>query len=182
MLFVLLHNTALAKPQKIRCNKPIYFFENASKNEFFDYVDETLQKNKYDVKKFYPELGFLTVNYKTKKHSTEIISINLKQYGNDLYLFIDTTKKNTKLEQDIYKNLKKHSQNSYLITDDYFCKELTKDVNSINKARKNYLKDDIYNPFVYQISMKRYIGYDKKTYFLNEIKSFFKNRKKKEKV
>ncbi len=150
----------------------------------FDYLDEALQKGNFSLKKFYPELGFISINYEVKRNKPEIVSFNIKQYGNDVYLFMDISKGNTKLEKYVYGNLKTHSKNSYLLKDDYFCKELTKDVISIDTKRKNYLKEDNYNPAVYQISMKRYVGYDKRTYVKDNIKNFFRKfkRKKKEKL
>ena len=124
---------SFAKVKKIKCNKPIYFFENVNKREYFYYLDESLQ-NQYELKKYYPELGFISFNYEVKRNKPEIVALNLKQFGRDVFLFIDISKSNTKLEQKIYEDLKKHSTNSYLIRDDYFCKELTKDVNLITSS------------------------------------------------
>ena len=98
-----------------------------------------------------------------------------------VFSFIDISKSNTKLEQKIYEDLKKHSTNSYLIRDDYFCKELTKDVNLINTKRKNHITDTPHkNPAVYEFDIKRYVGYNKKTYFWKKKNK--KEKKKKEKI
>ena len=126
ILIAFLNLGAFGKPKKIKCNKPIYFFENVQKNVFFDNLDSILQEGNFELKKFYPELGFISVKYKAKHNSQKIVGLNLKQFGNDVYLFIDIDKNNTELENFIYKNLKKHTQNSYLLRDDFFCKELSK--------------------------------------------------------
>ena len=181
ILIVFTCNSAESKTKKLKCNKPIYFFENVQKNVMFGYLDEILQQENFELKKFYPELGFVAVNYEIKKNKPEIVSLDLKQYGNDIYLFMDISKSKTKLEKYIYANLKKHSKNSYLIKDNYFCKELSKDVISINTKRKNYLKEDEYNPFVYQISMKRYVGYKKSIPKIKKEKRDKKDKKDKNK-
>ena len=31
---------AFGRPKKIECNKPIYFFENVQKNDYFEYLDQ----------------------------------------------------------------------------------------------------------------------------------------------
>ena len=166
---------AFGKPKKIKCNKPIYFFENVKKADYFNYLDKIIEQGGYDLKKFYPELGFISINYEVKYNKPEVVGLNLKQFGNDVYLFIDISKSDTKLENYIYSNLKQYSKNSYLLRNDYFCKELTKDINLINTRRKNHLKDSEFNPTVYKLDLKRYIGFDKKTYF-----RFFKKKENKQ--
>lgn len=166
---------AFGKPKKVKCNKPIYFFENVKKADYFNYLDKIIEQGGYDLKKFYPELGFISINYEVKYNKPEVVGLNLKQFGNDVYLFIDISKSDTKLENYIYSNLKQYSKNSYLLRNDYFCKELTKDINLINTRRKNHLKDSEFNPTVYKLDLKRYIGFDKKTYF-----RFFKKKENKQ--
>lgn len=166
---------AFGKPKKIKCNKPIYFFENVKKTDYFNYLDKIIEQGGYDLKKFYPELGFISINYEVKYNKPEVVGLNLKQFGNDVYLFIDISKSDTKLENYIYSNLKQYSKNSYLLRNDYFCKELTKDINLINTRRKNHLKDSEFNPTLYKLDLKRYIGFDKKTYF-----HFFKKKENKQ--
>ena len=148
-----------AKPKKIKCEKPIYCFENIQKSVMFGYLDEAIQKKNYQLLKFYPELGFISIKYWTQK-----VNFNLKQFGNYVYLFIDINDTNSRLEKYIYKNLKNKTKNSYQITDNLFCSELSKDVKSINSKRKPYLKDSSFNPFEYNLSIKRYVGYEKKLF------------------
>lgn len=183
LVFIAMTNLgAFGRPKKVKCNKPIYFFENVQKADYFNYIDELIQAQNYDLKKFYPELGFMSIAYKVKRGEPEIVGLSLKQFGNDVYLFIDISKSDTELERYLYKDLKKYSKNSYLLRNDYFCKELTKDVKLINTRRKNHVTDDVYNPLTYKISLKRYVGYDKKKYFRfrksKEEKEAEKQRKK----
>ncbi|MCQ2957563.1 MAG: hypothetical protein MJ180_01525 [Candidatus Gastranaerophilales bacterium] len=177
----LFNGVVFAKSKKIKCKKPIYFFENVNKNDFFDYLDDFTQKKKYKVEKFYPELGYISLKYKAKR-KPEIVSLSLKQYGSDVYLFIDISKGNTKLEKEVYALLKPHAANSYLIKDDLMCRDLTKDVASINTNRKSTERENEYDNSVYRISMQRYVGYDKKTYFKDKLKRIFKRKKKNKKV
>lgn len=161
IFFIIANCGAFGKPKKVKCKKPIYFFEEVKKDVYFDYLDKTIQQNKYPLEKMYPELGYLSVNYKVKRKVVPV-SILLKQFGNDTYLFIDIEKNNTKLEKNIYTELKKHSKNSYLMNDNMFCKELTKDAQSIRTRRKTSLQETQYTPGTYVINMKRYVGYNKK--------------------
>ena len=162
LIITILNSGAFGKPKKIKCKKPIYFFEDVKKDEYFNYLDNTIQQEKYKLEKMYPELGYLSVNYRVKKEVVPV-GILLKQFGNDIYLFIDIDKKNTSLEKNIYNSLKKHTKNSYLMNDDLFCRQLTKDAASIRTGRKAYLQETQYIPGTYVIHMKRYVGYDKKT-------------------
>ncbi len=168
-------------PKKIKCNKPIYFFENVRKETLFVQLDQTLQAKGYEMIKFNEDLGYIVVNYKVKKEIVPV-ALTLKTYTNDVYLFIDIEKSKTQLEEDVYLGLKPLAQNSYLLRDDYFCKGLTKDAHSLIKTKKPYLKETPYNPGVYTFDMKRYVGYDKKTYFWKNLKSKFKKKKKNEKI
>jgi len=182
ILISLINSPVFAKSKKLKCKKPIYFFENVNKNDYFNYLDELSQKNKYNVVKFYPELGFISLNYKAKRtKKEETVALNLKQYGNDVYLFIDISKGNTTLEKEVYSTLKPYAKNSYLISDDVLCRDLTRDVASINTNRRSIAPDNDYNPHFYRISMHRYVGYDKKIYFKDKLKKIFHRKKKKKK-
>ncbi len=179
----MLCNEALFAKSAVKCKKPIYFFENANKNDYFDYLDDFMQNKKYKVEKFYPELGFISLKYKTNKFKKpEIVALSLKQYGSDVYLFIDISEGNTKLEKEVYALLKLHATNSYLIKDDLMCRDLTNDVASINTNRKSNARETEYDNNVYRISMQRYVGYDKKTYFKDKFKRMFTRQKKNTKV
>ena len=158
---------AFGKPKKVKCQKPIYFFENQKKDVFFNYIDEVVQKEGYEIEKMYPDLGFILVKYQLKKDKTIPVGLLLKQFGNDVYLFIDIPKNNTALEHFVYKGLKDKAKNSYLLNNDLLCKQLTQDAESINARRKSTLQESPYNPSVYVMDMKRYVGYDKRTYFWN---------------
>lgn len=171
----ILHLGAFGKPKKIKCNKPIYYFENVEKEKLFLALDELSQEKKYKIDKYYQELAFMSIKYNVKKQKT--VPVLLKQFGSDAYLFIDISKSNTSLEKEIYEKLKKETKTSYLLRDNLFCKELTKDADSISTRRKSTLKEKQYNPGVYVIDMKRYVGYNKKTYFWNK----FKRKKKADK-
>lgn len=176
ILSIIINCGAFGKPKKVKCQKPIYFFENQKKDIFFNYMDEVVQKEGYYVEKMYPDLGFILVKYQIKQNKTIPVGLLLKQFGNDVYLFIDIPKNNTKLEHYVYKGLKEKAKNSYLLNNDLFCKQLTQDANSISTRRKSTLQETQYNPSVYIIDMKRYVGYDKKKYFW---KNKFKRQDKK---
>ncbi|MCR4881536.1 MAG: hypothetical protein K6A44_06270 [bacterium] len=167
---------AFGKPKKVTCKKPIYFFENQKKDIFFGYLDEIVQHEGYEVEKMQYDLGYMLLKYNIKKDKVVPVSLLLKQFGNDVYLFIDIPKNNTELEHYIYKGLKDKSKNSYLLNNDYFCKQLTQDAESIRTRSKSTLQETQYNPAVYVMDMKRYVGYDKKTYFW---KSKYKKQDKK---
>ena len=168
---------ASGKPKKVKCKKPIYFFENVKKDVLFDEMDKAVQMQKYELEKMYPELGFISVKYSHKKEA-EPVSLLIKQFGNDAYLFININKNATSLEKNIYASLKKLSKNSYLMNDDMFCKQLTKDAESIHERKKVLFQDTQYNPDMYTIDMKRYVGYDKKTYHWENFKDKFKRKAK----
>ena len=63
--------------------------------------------------------------------------------------------------------------------DDYLCKEFRKDVASLEKNRKTVLKETAKSKDVYNIGLHRYIGYDRKVYFKDRLKSL-KFKKKNE--
>ena len=157
-----LNCAAFGHPKKVKCKKSIYFFEEVKKDEYFNYLDEFVQNGKYDVTKYSDQYGYIFVNYKVRKKFIPA-KLLLKQYGNDVYLFVDTKKKNSKLEKGLYASLKKHAKSSSLYKDDFFCKQLSKDINSIETTGKPILEETQYNPGVYVINMKRYVGYNKKT-------------------
>lgn len=173
-----INTSAFCKPKKVKCKKPIYFFENVQKDTLFDELDRSVQEKKYELEKMYPELGFISVKY-FHKEKAKPVSLLIKQFGNDAYLFINIDKNNTSLEKHIYANLKKLSKNSYLINDDMFCKQLTQDAESIRGRKKVLMHDTHYNPDMYIIDMKRYVGYDKKTYFKSKFKRKVKDKTKK---
>ncbi len=177
-LFVLFNNSVFAKTKKIKCEKPIYYFEEANKNELFDELDKITQAKKIKIKKFYPELGFISFDYKVKKEP-ETVALSLKQQSHDVYLFIDISKNNTDLEKMIYNALKKHSKKSFLLKDKQFCLDFTKDTASINRNRKTSIQESVAADDVYRIGLNRYIGYDKKTYFKDKVRNFKQNLKKK---
>lgn len=163
---------AFGIPKQEKCEKPIYFFENVQKSTLFGFLDEALQEKNYELKKFYPELGFVSLIYEEE----EIATFNMKQFGYDTYVFVDIPEKNSKLEKYVYEKLKKHTENSYKLKDDYLCRELTKDIKNINTRRKPSVEDENFNPFEYQFSLKRYVGYDRKT--LEDPKIKYKKQEK----
>ena len=55
--------------------------------------------------------------------------------------------------------------------DDYLGKEFRKDVASLEKNRKTVLKETAKSKDVYNIGLHRYIGYDRKVYFKDRLKS-----------
>ena len=68
-------NSAESKTKKIKCNKPIYFFENVQKNIMFSHLDEILQEGNFELNKFYPELGFVSINYERKRNKPELFHL-----------------------------------------------------------------------------------------------------------
>jgi len=171
---------SLAKVKKVKCDKPIYYFEEANKDNLFASIDELSQKSSWNVNKYYPQLGFISFKYHVKKEP-EIVTLDLKQFSNDTYLFINISKNNTKLEKEIYEILKKQAKKSFLIEDEVLCKEFSKDIISIDKNRRSTIREIPKSDGVYRIGVHRYIGYDKKTYFKDKWNNFWKNLKKKNK-
>ncbi len=161
-------NFSLAKSSKKAQNKkkeviPVYFYENVNKNDFFMGIDEYMQKKKYKLSMYYPELGFIHIK-------NNDISILIKQFGRDVYLLVyPPEKKSGKLESidnftnDITNYMKKTTQNSYPIIDEYFYTQLQKDLKQIQTTRQSSLNEDTFNPNsdVYEFSVKRYVGYKK---------------------
>ena len=140
---------------------PIYFYENVNKKDFFNKVDEYMQKKKYQLSMYYPELGFMQVQGKD-------ISILIKQFGNDIYLLVYPPEKQSGKLEEIHsftENMAKYmndiSQNSYPIIDEHLYKELQTDIKQIKTTRKTSIPDDTYNSEVYIIDTKRYVGYKK---------------------
>lgn len=170
--------SSFAYVEKDKCNFPMYYFEDASKTTLFNALDDLSQKEKWEVVKYYPQLGFLSFNYKVKKE-VELVRVDLKQYANDVYMFINISKNNTDLEKLIYSTLKPLAKKSNLMKDDYLCKEFRKDVASLEKNRKTVLKETAKSKDVYNIGLHRYIGYDRKVYFKDRLKSL-KFKKKNE--
>lgn len=177
IIATLINSSALGRPKKVKCKKPIYFFENVKKDVLFDELDKTVQEEKYELQKMYPELGFISVKYFHKKDS-QPVDLLIKQFGNDAYLFINIDKNNTSIEKSVYAKLKKRSKNSYLMNDNMFCQQLTQDAESIRTRKKVLLQDNPYNPNIYIIDMKRYVGYDKRTYKWEKFKEKFKRKAK----
>jgi len=156
----------------------MYYFEDASKTALFNALDDLSQKEQWEVIKYYPQLGFLSFNYKVKKE-VEVVRIDFKQYANDVYMFINISKNNTDLEKLIYSTLKPLAKKSNLMADDYLCKEFRKDVASIEKNRKPVLKETAKSDKTYTIGLHRYIGYDRKVYFKDKLQNL-KFKKKNE--
>lgn len=169
--------TAHAKSRKVKCNTPVYFFTDVTKHEFFGIVDEYLQDKKAKVVKFYPELGFVYVK-KTDIPDEQFAAINIKQFGNDVYMFVDEDKNKRDLQNAMYKKIKSKNSSTYKIINDFFCEEFKKDTKSLLTKKKVTMRDDIYNPFIYTISVKRYVGYKR---YLNQKKKE-KPSKKQEKI
>ena len=175
-----INTSAFGRPKKVKCKKPIYFFENVKKDILFDELDKTIQEQDYQLEKMYPELGFISVKYFFKENAKPV-GLLIKQFGNDAYLFINIDKNATSLEKHVYKNLKSLSKNSYLLNDDMLCRQLTQDAESIRARKKVLVQETPYNPNIYIIDMKRYVGYNKRTYKWEKFKDKFK-RKAKDKV
>ncbi|MDD3593865.1 MAG: hypothetical protein PHX18_04475 [Candidatus Gastranaerophilales bacterium] len=149
-----------AKVRKVKCKTPIYFFTEVTKHDFFGIIDEYLQSKEAKVTKFYPEIGFIYVQ-KTNGKEPQFAAINMKQFGNDVYMFVNEDKDKRDFQEKMYKVIRYKNDANYRIVDNYFCEEFKKDTNSILNKKKILLQDDIYNPFVYTISVKRYVGYKK---------------------
>ena len=145
---------------------------------YSDELDKTIQEQDYQLEKMYPELGFISVKYFFKENAKPV-GLLIKQFGNDAYLFINIDKNATSLEKHVYKNLKSHSKNSYLLNDDMLCRQLTQDAESIRARKKVLVQDTPYNPNIYIIDMKRYVGYNKRTYKWEKFKDKFKRKKDK---
>lgn len=173
-IFVI-NTSAFGRPKKSKCKKPIYFFENVKKDILFDELDKTIQSEEYELEKMYPELGYISIKYFIKKEAKPV-GLLIKQFGNDAYLFIDISKNATSLEKNVYNNLKKYSKNSYLMNDDMLCRQLSQDAASIHARKKTTIQETPYNSDIYIINMKRYVGYDKKTYKWEKFKDACKNK------
>ncbi len=141
--------------------QPVYFYENVNKKDFFNKLDKYMQEKNYPLSMYYPELGFMHLK-------NNDISVLIKQFGNDVYLFIYPPKKNlgnmesiALLIKDINNYMKEMSQNAYPIIDEYFYIQMEKDVKQIKETRKSCLAEDTYKPDTYTFSVKRYVGYEK---------------------
>jgi len=61
----------------------------------------------------------------------------------------------------------------------YFCRDFEKDVYSISTRRKTSMRETQYNPDVYVMDMKRYVGYKKAVYHWKRFKEKFFQKKEK---
>ena len=138
---------------------PIYFYENTDKKTVFNKADKFMQEKKYNVSMYYPEHGFMHI----KNNDTSIL---IKQFGNDAYLLIYPPEKKqgnspSGFSKDIVSYITGTSKNEYPIIDEYFYRQLEKDIKLIKETRKSCIQEDTYNPDVYTFSVKRYVGYKK---------------------
>lgn len=165
----------------------VYLFYETDKRDLYAPVKEYSLKHKSVIWQDYSELGFFTVLIGGKKNFLEKIFlphkiknknpmiVNMKQFGNDTFIYTRSYDKEFS-DNLYYWNLKQKYPKSYEIKDEMLFEDFTKDSAMILKSQIPYMQEEHYSPFIYQINMKRYVGYDEK---IN--KKYAKEEKKKEK-